>query len=49
MDNVSVHGLETLQDTIIGVGAIIPFLPYSPNLNPIEEYIFQGQDIPQNN
>ena len=38
MDNVSIHHLETVQDMILGVGAIICFLPpYSPDLNPIEK------------
>lgn len=38
MDNASIHHLETVQDMILGVGALIRFLPaYSPDLNPIEE------------
>ena len=38
MDNASIYHLETVQDMILGVGAIIRFLPpYSPDLNPIEE------------
>ena len=35
MDNASIHHLETVQDMILGVGALIRFLPpYSPDLNP---------------
>ena len=43
MDNASIHHLETVQDMILGIGAIIRFLPpYSPDLNPIEEvYVVQ--------
>ena len=38
MDNASIHHLETVQDMMLDVGAIIRFLPpYSPDLNPIEE------------
>ena len=38
MDNASIHHLEAVQDMILGMGAIIRFLPpYSPDLNPIEE------------
>lgn len=38
MDNATIHHLQRVQDMILGVGALIRFLPaYSPDLNPIEE------------
>lgn len=38
MDNASIHHLQSVQDMILGVGALIRFLPaYSPDFNPIEE------------
>ena len=38
MDNATIHHLQRAQDMILGVGALIRFLPaYSPDLNPIEE------------
>ena len=36
--NATIHHLQRVQDIILGVGALIRFLPaYSPDLNPIEE------------
>ena len=36
LDNASIHHLSTVEDMILGVGALIRFLPpYSPDLNPI--------------
>ena len=38
MDNATIHHLQRVQDIILGVGALIRFLPaYSSDLNPIEE------------
>jgi len=38
MDNASVHHINTVEDRIHQMGAIVRFLPpYSPDLNPMEE------------
>ena len=38
LDNVSIHHVENVQETVNGVGALLWFLPpYSPDLYPIEE------------
>ena len=38
MDDATIHHLQRVQDMILGVGALIRFLPaYSPDLNSIEE------------
>ena len=37
MDNVSIHRVDAVIDSICSVGALVRFLPpYSPDLNPIE-------------
>ena len=36
-DNASVHHISTVIEPISAAGALVRFLPPSPNLNPIEE------------
>ena len=50
LDNVSIHHVDSVVDTIQSVGALVRFLPpYSPDMNPIEEVFVEVKQYLQAN
>ena len=46
MDNASFHHLERIQQMCDDAGVVLLYLlPYSPDLNPIEEFFEQGRRL----